>query len=128
MDELGVGAGDRALRRAGPSRACARSFVNSSLRDERLGDDHAERQLAHQRGEPLALAVRLLVERAVVEREPDAPCDLRGQLRQVGIRPAWCVCQPNVSAPSVRPRTIIGTESSVRMPTVCTATRCSGLR
>ena len=45
-----------------------------------LRDDHAERQLAHERGQPLALAMHLLVERAVVEGERDAPRDLPGQL------------------------------------------------
>ena len=89
MDELGVGAGDRALRRAVPEQLLRALVREQQLARRGLGDDHAERQLAHQRGEPLALAVRLLVERAVVEREADAPGDLRGQLRLVA-HPAAC--------------------------------------
>ena len=77
VDELGVRPGDRALRRAGAEQLLRALVREQQLARRGLGDDHAERQLAHERGEPLALAVRLLVERAVVERERDAARDLR---------------------------------------------------
>ena len=117
VDELGVRAGDRALRRAVPEQLLRALVREQQLARRGLGDDHAERQLAHERGQALALAVRLLVERAVVERERDAARDLRGELPSDRRRAASAACHPKVSAPSVRPRTSSGIASIVRMPT-----------
>ena len=90
VDELGVGAGDRTLGGAVPEQFL-RALVREQLPARRgLRDDHAERQLAHEGRQPLVLAVGLLVERAVVEREAHAACDLRGQLRLIGVRRRRC--------------------------------------
>ena len=70
----------------GPSSSCARWFVNSSLRDDvsaMITPSGSWRISARQ---PFALAVRLLVQRAVVEREPDAARDLLRELRPVVVR------------------------------------------
>ena len=83
MHELGVGSGDRALRRAVPEQLLRALVREQQLARRGLGDDHAEWQLANQRGQALALAVRLLVERPVVERERDSAGDLRGELLQI---------------------------------------------
>ena len=80
VHELGVRSRDRTFRCA-VSQQLLRALVREQQLARRgLGDDHAERQLPYERGQALALAVRLLVERAVVERERDAPRDLRGEL------------------------------------------------
>ena len=67
-------------------RACrAEDLLGARVREHlpagrRLGDQDAQRQLADERAEALAFAVRLLVERAVVDRERDAPRELLGEL------------------------------------------------
>ncbi len=74
---------DRALRCAVPEQLLRALVGEQQLARRGLGDDHAERQLANERGQALALAVRLLVERAVVERKRDSAGDLRGELLQI---------------------------------------------
>ena len=86
VDELRVGPGDRVLGRAGAEQLLGTLIREQQLAGGGLRDDHAERQLAHERREPLALAVGLLIERGVVERERDAAGDLRGELRRVLVR------------------------------------------
>ena len=88
VDELGVRARDRALGRTGSEQLLRALVREQQLARGRLGDDHAERQLAHQRRQPLALAMRLLVERAVVERERPRGARSARQLRLVAIRDA----------------------------------------
>ena len=80
VHELGVRSCDRALRCAVSQQVLRALVREQQLARRGLGDDHAERQLPYERRQALALAVRLLVERAVVERERDAPRDLRGEL------------------------------------------------
>ena len=83
VHELGVGPRDRALGGAVPEQLLRALVGEQQLARGGLGDDHAERQLAHERSQSLALAVRLLVERAVVDCQRDAAGDLPGELLRV---------------------------------------------